>query len=424
MRSTAETKSFFRTLPFPLSSMNRKTSVMLRCLSSILVSTRLVSYLTQSSSFAEVDVGGQFVLLEKSTGATFFNFYSCSPARTQLVPQLVFLSLRPSMGKHFMNSTIVETFAESAIFYLMPSFSISVSIQSHIFATISSSQRKCLNTLFIVSLNAARGTQLTGPWSFEMKQDLSWETNLISMSIKLKQRIKSTNLSYIYLSVLAMFLINLAIPLADAPTSWTPAIDNFTLRLSEIPSMFDAVSFAVGLFFLIKPSQLLKSCNYSRLVSFTGLETLEPAWDTWSAALALRETVGAAFPQFTSAISLFISPYLSSNSARLMRDKCETALPGKREFQACRALPPEDFCATVHFSSFKTAESRSILIECRASLKLILLALEKLFFSLVFSFSSRSTPCSYRIVKNASSLTTPLFSVYKQKVISKIVRGD
>ena len=136
----------------------------------------------------------------------------------------------------------------------------------------------------------------------------------------------------------------------------------------------------------------------------TGLETLEPTFETWSAFLYAAKFSPAP------AISWFISAYLSLNSCRLIRDRWETAFPGMRDFWASWAEAPYACYGTVHLSSFNTAESKSILIECRASVKLIFPALENPFFKRACSASARSTPCNFRIVKKASSLTTPVFS--------------
>ena len=136
----------------------------------------------------------------------------------------------------------------------------------------------------------------------------------------------------------------------------------------------------------------------------TGLETLEPTFETRSGFLWAAKFSPAP------AISWFISACLSLNSCRLIRDRCEIAWPGMSDFWASWAEAPYARYGTVHFSSFSTAESRSMLIEWSASVKLIFPALEYPFFRRVCSSSPRSTPCSFRIVKKASSLTTPVFS--------------
>ena len=161
--------------------------------------------------------------------------------------------------------------------------------------------------------------------------------------------------------------------------SLTPAVESLTDCLSistfksasfiygvltEMPSSaLDTKSFS-GRFFWMRPSLLLKSCSCSRLVSCTFFETLDPAFETMSPELRWAPAFDGA-PLFL--ISLFISAYRSLNSCRLMRDKCETALPGIREFWASYALAPLACFWTVHFSSLRTAESRSILMECKAS---------------------------------------------------------
>ena len=167
-----------------------------------------------------------------------------------------------------MNSIIVETLIESAIFCLTPSFYVSLSTQSHTLTMSSSSWRRCLNTDLMVSLKALSGTWGREPYSLETKQAFNYDTNRRSTSTRLKNFIKSTSLSYNSLSVLAIFLMNFAIAPASLVwvTSRTPTCESSMFGVcTEILSRFEAAS--AGLLFLIKPNWLLKSCSCSRFFS-------------------------------------------------------------------------------------------------------------------------------------------------------------
>ena len=198
-----------------------------------------------------------------------------------------------------MNSIIVDSLDESAIYVSTPFLVISDLTHSEILIMISSTSRKCLKFPLIVSLKVLIGRKARAPWSLEMKPAFSCDTCRKSTSIGSKKRINSTKLSYKALSYSAKFYINFFICFmvvwfealaASIVGSCTPNFYSLKEMLSnsytydsglfgvrtEIPSKTSEVpSWLLSLF--IKPSLLLKSCSYSKFDYYTGLERLDAA---------------------------------------------------------------------------------------------------------------------------------------------------